>query len=199
MTIASDAPIVRTAETSSPILEVLAERWSPRSYNTDIAIDEAALTSILEAARWSPSAANSQPWRFIVGRRGTATFDKILANLVGFNQAWAGKAAALIVNIAETKDADGNARPWADYDLGQASAHLSVQAHAEGLYIHQMGGIDADGLRAAFDLPENLNAVTVSALGVLDTPEALGNEVLIEREVARRERFALDEIVIVND
>jgi nitroreductase len=187
----------RSAHTSAPILEVLAERWSPRAYDSSIAIDERKLTSALEAARWSPSASNTQPWRFIVARRGTEAFDSIAANLMGFNQAWAGSSAVLIVNIAESVDAEGNARPWANYDLGQAVAHLSVQAHHDGLHVHQMGGFVADGLREAFSIPERFTPVSVTALGVVGAAEDLP-DVLRERELAPRSRNALDDILLVN-
>lgn len=187
----------RTAQTSAPILDVLAERWSPRSYDASAEIPTETLTALLEAARWSPSAANSQPSRFIVARRGTPEFDSIVGTLVGFNAAWAGSAAALIVALAETVDSEGAPRPWAVYDLGQAVAHLSVQAHHEGLHVHQMAGFDKDGVRTAFGVDERFDPVTVAAVGVLAGPEALENDVLREREVAPRTRLPLDEIVLV--
>ncbi|WP_374947501.1 nitroreductase family protein [Agreia sp.] len=199
MTLTTTTSVARASETSAPILEVLAARWSPRSYDPSVAIDETALASILEAGRWSPSASNTQPWRFIVARRGTPAFDSIVSNLMGFNQAWTPNAAVLIVNLAETADLDGKPRGLASYDLGQAVAHMSIQAHHEGLHVHQMGGIIADGLRDAFSIPENLTPLTVTALGTLDTPEALGEEGAIAREKAPRERFPLDEIVLVNE
>jgi nitroreductase len=199
MTLTTTTEVTRATETSAPILDVLAARWSPRSYDPTVAIDERALASVLEAGRWSPSAANSQPWRFIVARRGTAAFDTIVSNLMGFNQAWTPNAAALIVNLAETLDADGKPRGTAAYDLGQAVAHMTVQAQYEGLHAHQMSGIVAEGLREAFSIPENLTALTVTALGTLDTPEALGEEGAIAREKAPRERFPLEEIVLVNE
>src|ERR1700712_1065843 len=157
----------RAAETSVPILDVLTERWSPRSFEPSSEIDEKTLTAALEAARWSPSAANSQPWKFIVARRGTATFDLINANLMGFNQSWTPNASVLIVAIAEITDEDGKPRRWAQFDLGQAMAHLSVQAHADGLHVHQMGGIEVAGLRETFGLDERWEPVTVTALGVV--------------------------------
>ncbi len=187
----------RSAETSAPLLDVLAQRWSPRSYDTTAPVDEVKLVAALEAARWSPSANNSQPWRFIVARRGTTAFDTIAANLMGFNQAWAGSAAVLIVALAEVVDENGAERPWAKYDVGQAVAHLTVQAHHDGLHAHQMGGFVADGLRAAFDIDERFAPISVTALGVLGEPEALP-EALREREVAPRRRVDLDDILLVN-
>jgi nitroreductase len=187
----------RTATTSAPILDVLAERWSPRSFDGTAAISDATLASLLEAARWTPSANNSQPWRFIVARRGTAEFDRIVATLAGFNGAWAGSAAALVVALAETVDAEGKARPWAVYDLGQSIAHLSVQAHHEGLHVHQMAGFDKDGVRAAFGVDERFDPVTIAAVGTVASPDELPNDALRERETAPRTRLPLDELVLV--
>lgn len=186
----------RAAETSAPLLPALAERWSPRSFDPAVGIDDVTLRSALEAARWSPSAANTQPWRFIVARRGTAAFDTIVANLAGFNTVWAASAAVLIVAVAEVADAEGRELRWATYDLGQAVAHLTIQAHHDGLHAHQMGGFDADALRGAFDLEERFVPVSVTALGMLGDAEALP-EPLRTREAAPRTRRPLDEIVVV--
>lgn len=186
----------RTAETAAPLLPALAERWSPRSFDPSADIDETRLTAALEAARWSPSANNSQPWRFIVARRGTAEFDAIVANLLGFNQAWAGVASVLVVAVAEVADAEGTERRWATYDVGQAVAHLTIQAHHDGLHTHQMGGFQPDGLREAFGLEERFVPVSVTALGLLGDADALPEQ-LREREVAPRTRRPLDEVVLV--
>ncbi|PPF17613.1 nitroreductase [Rathayibacter sp. AY1C6] len=187
----------RTASTSAPILDVLAERWSPRSYDATATVSDETLASLLEAARWSPSASNSQPWRFIVARRGTDEFDRIVATLAGFNGAWAGSAAVLVVALAETVDSEGKPRPWAVYDLGQSIAHLSVQAHHEGLHVHQMAGFDKDAVRAAFGVDERFDPVTIAAVGVAADADALANETLRERETAPRTRLPLEELVLV--
>ncbi|PPG50487.1 nitroreductase [Rathayibacter sp. AY1E9] len=187
----------RTASTSAPILDVLAERWSPRSYDATATVSDETLASLLEAARWSPSASNSQPWRFIVARRGTDGFDRIVSTLAGFNGAWAGSAAVLVVALAETVDSEGKPRPWAVYDLGQSIAHLSVQAHHEGLHVHQMAGFDKDAVRAAFGVDERFDPVTIAAVGVAADADALANETLRERETAPRTRLPLEELVLV--
>ena len=117
---------------------------------------------------------------------------------MGFNQQWAGRAAALIVNVAETLDAEGAPLRWAEYDLGQAVATYSLQARAEGLYAHQMGGFDGEAIRAAFGLKEGQVVVSVTALGALGDPEQLPDP-LREREVAPRSRKDLDELILLND
>ncbi len=193
------AGVSRAADTSTPIHPALAERWSPRSFQKATTIDESQLTAALEAARWAPSAANSQPARFIVARRGSRAFDLVAKSLLGFNAVWAASAAVLLVGAVEAVDSDGKPRRWAEYDLGQALAHLSVQAHHDGLHVHQMGGFDVAAVSEAFALPENVIPVTVSAIGVLDTPDALPDETLRAREVAPRTRLPLDEIVLVNE
>ncbi|WP_240739778.1 nitroreductase family protein [Leucobacter triazinivorans] len=188
----------RSAHTSAPVLDTLAERWSPRSFDGEHTFPEGALRGVLEAARWAPSANNSQPWRFIVARRGGASFARIAQALAGSNRQWAGRAAALIVNLAEVADADGAPRPWAEYDLGQAVAHLSVQAHSEGFSTHQMGGFDREAIRTAFDLDERLIPVSITAIGMLGNPAQLP-EPLREREIAPRTRKALEDLVLARD
>ncbi|GLJ60850.1 MULTISPECIES: nitroreductase family protein [Microbacterium] len=187
----------RTAATDHPVLDVLADRWSPRAYDATGAVDEAKLASALEAARWSPSAYNVQPWRFIVARRGTAEHASVVESLVEFNQLWAANAAVLIVAVAETANEEGRANTHAVYDLGQAVAHLSVQAHHDGLVVHQMSGFDPEVVRERFSLDARFAPTTVVALGELGDVDALP-EALRERETAPRERRPLAETVIVD-
>ncbi|KDA06807.1 nitroreductase [Microbacterium sp. CH12i] len=185
----------RTAETSVPVLDVLAQRWSPRAFDAKTPIDENKLAAALEAARWSPSASNTQPWRFLVARRGTDLHTQIDEALMGFNREWAGTAQVLIVALSEDVDAEGNPRPWAQYDLGQAVAHLSVQAHADGLYVHQMGGVVRDQLRTIPGVEDRFTPTSVIALGELGDPSDL-SEKLQQRELAPRTRRPLSETII---
>ncbi len=184
------------AQADAPILDVLAERWSTRIFDTATPIDEEALRSALEAARWAPSANNTQPWRFVVGRRGGAVHAAIVDALMGFNQAWAADAAALVV-FATTTSVDGKPLGWASYDAGQAAAYFTIQAHAAGLHTHQMGGFDREAIARAFDFGDDLAAVTVMAVGPLGDIEA-APEALREREAAPRTRLPISDTAIVN-
>jgi hypothetical protein len=197
----SESPLpttVRTAETAAPIVRELETRWSPRSFDPTATVTDAQLDALLEAARWAPSASNTQPRRFVVARRGTHHFDTVIGALMGFNAAWAVNASALIIAIAETSSVDGDVRAYAEYDLGQAVAHLSVQAQAEGLHTHQMAGVEWETIVAAFDLAENLKPMTITAVGVVDSADKLV-EALAERELAPRTRLPLSELVLVRD
>ncbi|CAG7606483.1 nitroreductase family protein [Leucobacter soli] len=188
----------RTATTSAPVLDSIATRWSPRAFDADHSLPEGALRGVFEAARWSASASNTQPWRFIIARRGSESFAKIEAALMGFNQAWAGTATALVVNVAETLDVEGDEQPWAAYDLGQAVASYSLQARSEGLYVHQMGGFDRQAIRDSFELSAGQEPISVAAIGLLGDTDQLP-DALRERELAPRSRRPLEEIVLVND
>lgn len=186
----------RTAQTDVPILDVLAERWSTRVFDAETPVDEEALRAALEAARWSPSASNTQPWRFVLARRGTEAHEKIVASLIGFNQGWAPAAGALLVVLAETVDDEGNARPWATYDAGQAAAFFTVEAHARGLATHTMGGFSADDLRTAFSIDERFTPVTVIAVGAFGDLDG-ADEAVRTRESAPRERRPLAESLLL--
>ena len=52
-------------EKKTSILDIIKSRRSTRRFKTDIVSDE-DLNAVLEAARFSPSAENKQPWKFIV-------------------------------------------------------------------------------------------------------------------------------------
>lgn len=185
----------KTAQTTYPILPLLAERWSPRGFDTEQEVTVEQIGSLLEAARWSPSCVNSQPWRYVVGLRGSGTFDAIYNCLTGGNLAWANRAGALIVISAKVLDGDCNDQYWAEYDTGQASAMMIVQAESMGLTVHQMGGFDIDKTRAEFEIPGGLKPMAVMAVGHLD-PLAELPEPFASRELAPRERIGIDEFVL---
>ena len=174
---------------------LLADRWSTRAFDPSAELEPALLDRLLEAARWSPSAANTQPWRLAVAARGTAEHTALLACLAPGNQRWADAASALLVVAATTAAEDGRPLPWAALDAGQALGHLSVQAAAEGVVVHTMGGFDPGAVRALYALPEGTDPLVVVALGrlgaVADLPEDLR-----ARESAPRTRRPLAELLL---
>ncbi|WP_209313849.1 nitroreductase family protein [Blastococcus sp. TF02A-35] len=179
----------KTAATAVPLHPLLAGRWSPRGLDPQHELTQHQLTALLEAARWAPSASNTQPWRFAVALRGTEEHAAVLDALVGFNRAWAHAASALVVAAAETHTPEGAERRWAVYDTGQAVAHLSVQAEVEGLAVHQMGGFDSERIAAL--LPEGVTPLVVLAIGRRDDTAELP-EPLAGREAAARDRLPLE-------
>jgi nitroreductase len=185
----------KTAITSAPIAPVLADRWSPRSFDETYELSNHDLRSILEAGRWAPSANNVQPWRFSVGRRGDAIFAKMAENLKSWNAAWAPKASAIIVVSGVVKNDAGDDNAWATFDSGIATAHMLVQIHELGLHGHVVAGIEFEALAEALGHGDNLKGLVGIVVGKAAPAEKLEGP-LYEREVATRVRLELDEIVI---
>jgi nitroreductase len=190
-----DVAVGKTASTTVPLHPLLAERWSPRGFDRAHELDDPALAALLEAARWAPSAQNSQPWRFLVTRRGEQAHARLFAALAPGNQAWAGSASALILVAARTAGDDGRPQPWALYDTGQAVAALVTQAQADGLAAHQMGGFEGGAVRAEFGLDESLTPVVVLAVGRRDDTADLP-EPLASRETAPRARRPVADLLL---
>jgi nitroreductase len=183
------------AETSVPVHEIIATRRSPRSFNETATINNDDLTAILEAARWAPSAFNGQPWRFFVGKRGDEVFGQILSSLGDFNKSWAKNSSALILVAGKTVKGDGSIHADYQYDCGLAVAQLVVETHHRGLIAHQMTGFDKAVAQDVLSIAAELIPVVVIAVGTQDAPEKLAGP-LLEREIAKRERLPLSEVVI---
>lgn len=185
----------KTAETSIAINPLLAERWSPRSFDASAEINNTDLLGLLEAARWAPSASNNQPWRFAVGKRGDETFNALFGSLAGFNSAWTPRASALILLAIETVDAEGKPRRWAQYDAGLAASLLTVEAHTRNFHVHTMAGFDRDKVRAALGLNQTTEPLMILAIGKVAPAEQLEGP-LLERETAPRQRLSIEEILL---
>jgi len=193
---ASEVNTLKQAPVVDGVLPAIHGRWSPRSF-ADREVSPADLRRVFEAARWTASSYNEQPWRFIVGPRNSAAYKKIFSTLVSANQAWAAAAPVLILGVASTKFAhNGSENRVALYDLGAAASYLTLQAAALGLATHQMAGYDTDAARKAFGIPEDYVFGAVIALGYQGEPSALGNHNLLEMEVSPRSRKPLSEFVL---
>lgn len=188
------APIDRHAQTAVPIHPLLATRTSTRAFVPGVDLTEGQVTALLEAARWAPSSGNTQPWRFLLARRDTREFKRVLETLKPGNRDWAAQASALLVAVRTDANAKGPLS-HAAYDLGQAMAHLTFQAGAEGLTVRQMGGFDAAALAAEFELAEPLVPTTVLAIGVPGDPADL-DESLAGPDRAVRARLAIEDLLI---
>jgi nitroreductase len=165
-------------------------RWSPRSF-TERAMSVDEVMSLLEAARWAPSASNHQPWRFVWARRGEAAFAAIRDTLTGNNPVWAGKAGALFVvaskDTVTNREGQEVANRTAWFDSGAAWMSLALQAQTMGLVAHAMGGFDKAALAAAVGLPTGYTLHCVVAVGEQGPADALP-ESLRQREAPNGRR-----------
>jgi nitroreductase len=191
---ASEVHKLKKAPPAEGVLPAIHERWSARSF-AGRGVSPEALRKVFEAARWAASSGNGQPWRFLVGLKGSETHEKIAGALAGANKAWAPKAPVLILGTALAVNAKGGTSPYALFDLGAASAYLTLQAAELGMTTHQMAGFDHEAARQALVIPAEYSLGTVIALGYQGEPAALGDATLIERESTARTRKPLHEIV----
>ena len=179
------------AHAPMPDAEVLAEplrsRWSPSIFDPAHELSETQIHTLLEAARWSPSWGNTQPWRFGVARRGDAAHRALVEHLTRGNSFWVPRASVVFLACAQTgEDERGNAPKdpaYSLYDLGQAAAHLTLQATAMGLHAHQFAGFDHEAVAEAVGLPAYLRMVTGIAVGTLGDVATVP-----ERERSRQDR-----------
>jgi nitroreductase len=151
-----------------PLLHpLLASRWSPTLFDAQHELSPAEVEALLEAARWAPSAGNSQPWAFIVAVRGDARHERLIRHLYGSTSTWAPTASLLVANLAH-RYVEGTEWAYSDfslYDLGQAVAHMTLQAQALGLSARQFRAFDQDSLTAEFDVPPHWEITTMAAYG----------------------------------
>jgi nitroreductase len=183
----------KNALTILPIHQFIKQRWSPRAFAPS-SVENEKLELIFEAARWAPSSSNLQPWYFIVGFSGDETYRAIYSTLVEFNQLWAKTAPVLVISIGKETNLKGEPNWSHKYDVGQALAYLTIQAMAEEVYVHQMGGFDKELAGQLLGVPESYKVITAFAMGYLGDPEVL-QENLKRMEYAPRTRKPLDEFV----
>jgi len=189
-----------TTATAHEIDPLLRDRWSPRIYDPAHELDDADLALLLEAARWSPSAGNSQPWAFLVARRGEPAHAALMDALSRGNKSWVPAASAVLISLHRVGDDEDPALTFSDYaayDLGQAVAHLTVQAQAMGLHTHQFAGFDHGRVAELFRVPAAWKVTTAIAVGERPADDRLADAdpALLEREAAPRVRKDLADFV----
>ena len=194
MQVASDLEEKKHASADAPVEDIILRRWSPRAF-AERPVSDADLKSIFTAASWAASSYNEQPWRFLVGRKGDETWQKIFDALTPANQSWTKFAPVLYATFAKkTFSHNGSPNRVAVHDVGAASATLSLQATALGLHTHGMAGFDPEKLRAAFGVPNDFEPVACWALGYLGDPDILP-ENYKQMELQPRTRKPLNQFV----
>ena len=185
----------KQATPDHPIADLIARRWSPYAFDGRPVAD-GDLRSLFEAARWSASSYNEQPWSYVVATQADPEgFAKLLACLVEPNRAWAAAAPVLALGCASLAFArNGKPNAAALHDLGAASASLTLEATARGLAVHQMIGILPDAARQAYRIPEGVQPLTALAIGYAAEPDAVP-EALRGRDLVARVRKPLAEFV----
>ena len=169
------------------LAEPMRSRWSPSVFVAAHELSDEEIATLLQAARWSASWGNTQPWRFGVARRGNAAHRALVAHLTRGNSTWVPRASVVFLagtQVAKDDDGNGPDEPtYSYYDLGQAAAHLTLQARAMGLHAHQFAGFDHEAVAAAVGLPSYVRLVSGIAVGLPGDPAQAE-----ERDRAKQDR-----------
>jgi nitroreductase len=160
------------------VSDAFSRRWSPRVYLPS-PVAENDLQIIFDAARWSPSCYNEQPWLFITST--DKTHDKFVGLLVEANQKWAKQAPVIGFVIAAKQFArNGKENAHAAFDTGAAWMAVNLQANMLGLHTHGMAGIDYEKVYETLNVNSDTHRVICGfTIGYLDQS---GNEDITTRK-----------------
>ena len=178
----------RIAQTSRPIHDLLARRWSTRAFDAARPVSREQLIALLEAGRWAPSCNGDEPWRYLLWdrKRDAEGFQKAFDCLSDNNRKWVKNVPLLLLSCAGSNfAATGKPNRWTQHDTGAASVSMALQAQALGLAYHQMGGFDAEKARAAFGIPADYTPMAMIAVGYQASADVLDEETKAKELKAR--------------
>lgn len=182
-------------DTALTVHDAIRRRRSPLAF-ADTPVPRELLQSLFEAARWSASSYNEQPWRFVVAtRENPEAYDALLSAVNEKNRRWASRAPVLVGAITRTRFS-GRERDnrHSGYDLGAAMATLTLQATEYDLYVHQMAGFSPERLREVAGIPDEFEAMAMAAIGYRGDPADLPED-LRDRATRERTRRSLEDTV----
>jgi nitroreductase len=164
------------SEGSQPLLaEPMRSRWSPSVFDDTHVLTRDELRLLLLAAQWAPSCGNAQPAAFVVAERGSESHRVLVRHLSRGNSGWVPRASAVLIvgaQVAPDEDGEGGYKPFhAEYDTGQAAAHLTLQALAMGLQAHQFAGFDKAAVADDLGVPPYYKLMAGIAVGVRGNPD----------------------------
>ncbi len=162
------------------VLEVIRERRSVRRYRPD-PIPEESLLRVMEAARFSPSGKNLQPWRFILVKDSSLK-QHLAAAAVG--QSFIAEAPVIVVACGfpdRCYSRMGNYMKSWPIDVAIAVEHLILQAQEEGLGTCWIGAFEEKKVKPILNIPDEVRVLALTPLGYPDEiPGARGRKSLEE-------------------
>ncbi|NMB83948.1 nitroreductase [Candidatus Roizmanbacteria bacterium] len=159
-----------------PVIDQISKRWSPRLYS-DKTIPGNDIDTIFEAARWTPSGHNRQPWYFYLAKKNTGAYQKLFSTLDPYNQSWSKTAPVLILACAIISDQDGD-NPYAFYDLGASVISLILQAQELGYFSRQMALFDKQKVRALLRLRDDIVPYIIVAMGKIGNYDTAPKQII---------------------
>lgn len=144
--------------------EIAQTRQSCRSYDAGRTVEEEKLDAIVQTARLSPSACNSQPYHFSVCRGETAKQVAKACQGMGMNK-FASDAPVLLVISEEpySKTAAMGAKvkdnDYRSIDIGIAAAYITAEATAQGLGSCILGWLNSEKIQQICNLSGTVRLV----------------------------------------
>ncbi len=142
---------------------VIQGRESIRSFDPTKPLDKAVLERILDAGRIAPSAANRQPWHFIV-----VCSREMLAQIRrSYQKPWFQDAPQVVVVVGRTSEAWSRQDGWnsIETDLAVAVDHMVLAAENEGVAACWVTAFEPAVLRSALGLGSDERAYVMCPLG----------------------------------
>ncbi|MBN2349220.1 MAG: nitroreductase family protein [Bacteroidales bacterium] len=145
-------------------LELIHHRESVRSYDTEQKISKDILNRIAEAGRLAPSAANRQPWKFLI----VSSEEMLKSVRACYTKQWFADAPHILVVVGNKNDAW--VRSFDSYnsietDLTIAMDHMILAATNEGIGTCWIAAFDPEILRNALSLSKNEVIFAITPLG----------------------------------
>jgi len=139
-------------------MDAITQRRSVRRYKEKpFPMEE--LTSLVEAARWAPSAGNSQPWEFLL-----INDKEMVRALKSVSPGWLKQAPALIVMCINEKRKTN----WSLMDVGAAMQNILLYAHSKEYGCCPIGSFVVETVKELLELPQHLEPVLFITVGYSD-------------------------------
>ena len=144
--------------------EIAQTRQSCRSYDSSKPVEEEKITAILETARLSPSACNSQPYHFTVCRGENAKAVVKACQGMGMNRFATDAPVCLVIseesyNKTAAVGAKVKRTDFRSVDIGIAAAYITAEATAQGLGTCILGWLDSDKIKNICNLDGTVRLV----------------------------------------
>ena len=166
-------------------IELASQRYSVRNFESR-SVEKEKLLYVLEAARIAPSAANFQPWTFLI-----VTDPEILKSIQSlYRREWLKTAPAIIVAMGDHNKGwhrllDG--KDFTEIDVAIAIDHLTLAATEQGLGTCWICNFDTEKCCNFLNTPDNLEIIALIPIGYP----------VIEAKTAKN-RASLDQLVFWN-
>jgi nitroreductase len=186
------------AGTDHPIHDLLRKRWSARAFSSR-RVEKTKLFSILEAARWTPSSRNEQPWRYIIFTTDNPSRLLEAQSVLLESNSFAKQAPILICAITKKTYTDSlELNRLYFHDLGAANENMFLECFNQGLIMHEMGGFNVKLAKEIFNIPDDYEVGIMIAVGYQGTNDSLPEKFKV-KNTKPRERKHLSEIAFLED